>query len=78
MATVGDVAKAERVTDRFVGWTMWLAYLLPEVLERLLLRQEPPAVTVNGLIDVTYPLWTQQFTGVFTWSSFTEHLLSAP
>jgi hypothetical protein len=27
MATVGDIAKAETVTDRFVSRTMWLAYL---------------------------------------------------
>ena len=75
-ATVGDIAKAEKVTDRFVSRTMRLAYLSPEVLERLLLRQEPPAVTVNELIGVTYLLWRQQVTGVFVWPPFTEYPLS--
>lgn len=76
MATMGDIARAEKVTDRFVGRTMRLAYLSPEVLERLLLRQEPPVVTINELIGMTYLIWTQQVTGVFVWPPFTEDPLS--
>jgi hypothetical protein len=65
MATVGDIAKAEKVTDRFVSRTMRLAYLSPEVLERLLVRQEPPAISVAELIDVTYLPWDTQPGRVF-------------
>ena len=65
MATVGDIAKAEKVTDRFVSRTMRLAYLSPDVLERLLVRREPPAVTVNDLIGVTYLPWEKQPKRVF-------------
>jgi hypothetical protein len=65
MATAGDIAKMEGVTDRFVSRTMRLAYLSPEVLERLLLRRETPAVTVNELIEVSYLPWCTQVRRVF-------------
>ena len=60
MATVGDIAKAEKVTDRFVSRTMRLAYLSPEVLERLVVNREPPAVSWNDLVGATYLPWTRQ------------------
>jgi hypothetical protein len=59
-ATAGDIAKAERVTDRFVSRTMRLAYLSPEVLERLVIRREPPAISVLELIEATYLPWAGQ------------------
>lgn len=65
MTTVGDIAKAENVTDRFVSRTMRLAYLSPEVLERLVVRQEPSAISVAELIDVTYLPWDTQAGRVF-------------
>ena len=39
---------------------MRLAYLSPDVLERLLIRREPPAVSVNDMVDVTYLPWAAQ------------------
>jgi hypothetical protein len=57
MATVGDIAKAEKVSDRFVSRTMRLAYLSPEVLERLVVRREPLAVSWKGLVRATYLAW---------------------
>lgn len=63
--TVHDIAKSENVTDRFVSRTMRLAYLSPEVLLRLLQWREPPAVTVNDLIGVTYLPWAVQMVEVF-------------
>ena len=59
-ATVGDIAEAEKVTDRFVSRTMRLAYLSPEVLERLVLQREPPAISVLELIEATYLPWARQ------------------
>lgn len=60
MATVGDIAKAENVTDRFVSRTMRLAYLSPEVLERILVGREPPAATWNDLVKAASVPWSQQ------------------
>jgi hypothetical protein len=64
-ATLGDIAEAEKVTDRFVSRTMRLAYLSPEVLERLVLRREPPAVSLVELIDTTYLPWENQTKATF-------------
>lgn len=64
-STVQDIAKAEKVTDRFVSRIMRLAYLSPDVLERLLIAREPPAVSVNELINTTYLPWLRQMWQVF-------------
>ena len=64
-ATAGDIAKAEKVTDRFVSRTMRLAYLSPDVLERLVLQREPPAISVLELIEATYLPWARQAERVF-------------
>jgi hypothetical protein len=37
MATVGEIAKAETVADRFVSQTTRLAYLSSQVLEHLVM-----------------------------------------
>lgn len=65
MATVGDIAKSEEVTDRFVSRTMQLAYLSPEVIERMLVEREPPAVTWNELVKAATTQWNQQHEYVF-------------
>lgn len=59
-ATVGDIAKAEELTDRFISRTMQLAYLSPEVLERMLIERERPAVSWNDLVDATRLPWAEQ------------------
>jgi hypothetical protein len=64
-ATVGDIARAEKVTDRFVRRTMRLAYLSQEVLERLVVRREPPTISVAELIDATYLPWARQTATTF-------------
>ncbi len=64
-ATAGDIAKGERVTDRFVSLTMRLAYLSPDVLKRLVIRREPPAISVLELIEATYLPWAGQAAAVF-------------
>ena len=39
---------------------MRLAYLSPDVLERLVILRDPQSVSVNDLIGVTYLPWTPQ------------------
>lgn len=65
-ATVGDIAKAEKVTDRFVSRTMRLAYLSSDLLERLVVRSEPPAISLVEIIDATYLPWERQTEQVFS------------
>ena len=63
--TVHDIAEAEKVTDRFVSRMMRLTFFSPEVLERLVVKQEPPAISVAALIDTTYLPWAGQTERVF-------------
>jgi hypothetical protein len=65
VATAGDLANLEGVTERFVSRTMRLAYLSPEVLERMLVEREPPATTWNDLVKTASAAWTKQTEQIF-------------
>jgi hypothetical protein len=39
--------------------------LSPEVLERLVIRREPPAISVLELIEATYLPWASQMKATF-------------
>ena len=58
--TIHDIAKAENVTDRFVSRMMRLAYLPPDVLQKLVIWQEPCAVSINTLMEVAGVQWGEQ------------------
>jgi hypothetical protein len=64
-ATIHEIAKAEGFTDRFVSRMVRLAYLSPDVLERLVISRDPPSVSVKELIEVTYLPWAEQMVRVF-------------
>jgi hypothetical protein len=64
-ATIQEIAKAEGFTDRFVSRMVRLAYLSPDVLERLVISRDPPSVSVNELIEATYLPWAEQRGRVF-------------
>ena len=66
VTTVGDIAKTERVTDRFVGRIMRLSLLSPDVLQRLLISRDPPSVSLNELIEFSYLPWAEQPGRVFS------------
>lgn len=66
VATIHDLAKAEGFTDRFVSRMVRLAYLSPDVLERLVVSRDPPSVSVSELIEATYLPWSEQVAVVFT------------
>ncbi len=63
--TIQDIANAEKVSDRFVSRMMRLAYLSPEVLERLVIRRVPPALSLNDLVAVAERPWAEQMEAVF-------------
>ncbi|MCV0387816.1 MAG: hypothetical protein K5821_15695 [Nitrobacter sp.] len=65
VSTIHDIAMAERVTDQYVGRMMRLAYLSPNVLERLVIHRQPPALALNDLMAVPDLPWTQQMERVF-------------
>ena len=65
VATAGDLAKLEGVTERFVSRTMRLAFLSPDALDRLLLLRQPPAATWSDLVSSTSKPWSQQPKHIF-------------
>lgn len=65
VATAGDLAKLEGVTERFVSRTMRLAFLSPIALERLLLIRQSPAVSRYDLVSVTSAPWSEQSDRIF-------------
>ena len=64
-ATIYDIAKAEQVTDRFVSRIMRFAYLSPELLDKLVLWQEPCPLSLNNLAKISYLPWAEQVGRVF-------------
>lgn len=64
-STIQDIAAAEKVSDRFVSRMMRLAYLSPEVLEHLVIRRVPPALSLNDLAAVANRPWAEQAKQVF-------------
>ncbi len=65
IATIQDIAAAEKLSDRFVSRIIRLAYLSPGVLERLLLWRVPPSITVKELAKAASRLWAEQMGRVF-------------
>ena len=64
-ATIQDIAEAEGISDRYVGRMLRLAYLGPTVLDILLIRRVPPAVSIKDLAAATELPWAAQDSMVF-------------
>jgi len=64
-STIQDIAAAEKVSDRFVSRMMRLAYLSPDVLEHLVIRRMPPALSLSDLVAVAERPWPEQMDAVF-------------
>ncbi len=58
--TIQDIADVEGISDRYVGRMLRLAYLAPAVLDRLLIRRVPPAVSIKELASAAEVPWTEQ------------------
>ncbi|WP_027443920.1 hypothetical protein [Erythrobacter cryptus] len=59
-STIQDIAAAEKLSDRYVGRLVRLAFLAPQVLERLIIHRMPPALSLAELIALAGPPWTEQ------------------
>ncbi|MFC3101703.1 hypothetical protein [Altererythrobacter lauratis] len=64
-STIHDIAEAEKLSDRFVSRLMRLAFLCPQVLERLVTRRVPPALSLADLIVLADRPWDEQMAAVF-------------
>ena len=68
--TVSDLAAAENLSDRFVSRQIRIVYLAPAVIERMMVKQEIPAVRIIDLIDAVSLPWAEQEAAVFGVSKF--------
>jgi len=64
-STIADIAEAENLSDRYVSRMVRLAYLAPEVLEKLLIHRIPPALSLNDLMAVAERPWAEQMEACF-------------
>lgn len=64
-ATLKDIADAERITVSFVSRFIRLTYLSPAVLERLLVRRSPCALSIEQLAAAACASWAAQPDMVF-------------
>jgi hypothetical protein len=60
VATIRDIAVAEKLSERFVSRTMRLAYLSPIVLERLVAHRIPCSLSIKDLIAAADSPWCEQ------------------
>ena len=65
VATAGELATLEGVTERFVSRTVRLAYLSPCTLYRLLLFRAHTALSLPDLIASTMTPWPEQSVKIF-------------
>jgi hypothetical protein len=65
VATIRDIAVAEKVSERFVSRTMRLAYLSPIVLEKLVTHRRPCRLPIKDLSAVAGCPWIEQEALVF-------------
>ncbi|MDP2356201.1 MAG: hypothetical protein Q8M31_09070 [Beijerinckiaceae bacterium] len=63
-STNEDIAAAARVSDQFVSRMIRLAYLSPDVLERLVIRRVPLALSLNDLCAIAERPWAEQLGSV--------------
>ena len=75
-ATIDDLARAEGVTHRYVGRTMRLAYLSPNVLEKLLIQRAAPAISIKEMVIAADLPWAEQAAMVVDGGSITSSFSS--
>ena len=65
MAGIQDIAARGKISDQYVGRMIRLAFLAPEVMEALVVKRRPPAISINEMVEVAKLLWADQMGRVF-------------
>ncbi|WP_118132966.1 hypothetical protein [Oceanicella sp. SM1341] len=65
VTTIADLAAEEGLSDRYVSRLLRLAWLAPNVLERLVVRREPCVIRLFELCFVACLPWDEQLVRVF-------------
>ncbi|WP_235905763.1 hypothetical protein [Pseudooceanicola pacificus] len=65
VATLADLAADEGLSDRCASRLIRLAWLAPDVVERLVVRREPSTISIYDLCFVASLPWEEQPGRVF-------------
>ncbi|GAB4389977.1 hypothetical protein [Albidovulum sp.] len=65
VTTLADLAADEGLSDRYLSRLLRLAWLAPEVLERLVVHREPCTTTIYQLCLIASLPWEEQVERVF-------------
>jgi hypothetical protein len=60
VATIEDIAQGEAVTPAFIRRMLKLAYLAPEVIEKILIARLSPAVSLKDMATIADLPWSEQ------------------
>ena len=63
--TIAALAREDGISDRYVSRLIRFAWLLPSVLERLVLRREPTVLSLFDLCGIAEMPWAEQPGRVF-------------
>lgn len=76
VATAGELAAMEGVTERFISRTVRLAYLAPDVVGAMVTHRFPTALSMNKLMEIPIQPWRDQprlvFVGAASGEAFRE------
>jgi hypothetical protein len=64
-STLQDIAGKEGVSERYIGRMIRLSYLALEVLEALVVKRRPPAISINEMVEAAKLPWGEQMGRVF-------------
>ena len=64
-STLQDLADHVGLSDRHVSKILRLSYLAPDVLEMLLIKRTPPAVSLVRMVEIARLPWSEQAAEVF-------------
>jgi hypothetical protein len=60
-ASIKDIARQNRLCERYVGQLLPLAWLAPDLVEMILAGKQPEAVSLGALVKEPLPhLWGEQ------------------
>jgi hypothetical protein len=67
MASIQGIAAREKISDQYVGRMIRLAFL---VLEALVVKCRPPAISINEMVKVAKLPWAEQMARLFNRGGF--------
>ena len=71
IATIAEIAAAEKINETYVGRVLQLTLLAPDIVEAILGGRQPAQMTLAGLMRPFAVGWTEQRKSNFCWKNST-------